>query len=280
MPGAARYARERAVAEAAAREAGAFIRAHAGTLGAEAITQKGVHDLVTVVDREAEALVLRHLRAAFPADAVLAEESAAGADLGASDAGRRWIVDPLDGTTNFTHGVPPYAVSIALEEAGRLVVGVVYDVPHDELFAAVRGGGLTRNGAPAGVSDTARLDDALIATGFPFRDFRYLDGYVAAFRAVAQATRGIRRHGAASVDLAWVACGRFDGFFEAGLAPWDAAAGVLLVEEGGGRVEGLPAGAHPVFDGGLVVSNGRLHAALREAAAPLGAAWAARSGGM
>ncbi|MDX1421223.1 MAG: inositol monophosphatase family protein, partial [Rubricoccaceae bacterium] len=192
--------------------------------------------------------------------------------------GRRWIVDPLDGTTNFTRGVPPYAVSIALQDGAALVLGVVLDVSHDELFSAVRGQGLRLVGAPASVSETHALDGALVGTGFPFRDYRYVAGYLKAFEAVVRSTRGVRRPGAAAVDLAWVACGRYDGFFEAGLAPWDVAAGRVLVEEGGGRVAGLPDGTDPVFSGGVVATNGHLHDVLAAAAAPLGAAYAAAGG--
>src|SRR5690606_5861738 len=226
-------------------------------------------------DEEAQRIVEGHLRTAFPTDAILAEEGADAAAVAAVADGRRWIVDPLDGTTNFTRGVPPYAVSIALQDGADLVLGVVLDVSHGELFSAVRGQGLRLDGRPAAVSDTATLDAGLIATGFPFRDYRYVRGYLEAFEAFVRATRGVRRPGAAAVDLAWVACGRFDGFFEAGLAPWDVAAGRVLVEEGGGRVSGLPDGADPVFSGGVVASNGRLHDAMREAAAPLGEAYAA-----
>ncbi|NNF57763.1 MAG: inositol monophosphatase [Rhodothermaceae bacterium] len=268
------FARERTVAEAAAREAGALIRQHAGHLGAEAVRAKGTHDLVTVMDEEAQRLIIARLQEAFPNDAILAEEGADEA-APASVKGRRWIIDPIDGTTNFTHGVPPYAVSIGLQDGSDLVLGAVYDVPHDELFLAARGEGLTLNGGPAGVSTADTLDASLIATGVPFRDYRYVEGYLAAFERVMRGTRGIRRHGSAAMDLAWVACGRFDGFFEAGLSPWDVAAGVLLVREGGGRVAGLSAGADPVFSGGLVASNGRLHEALAEAVGPLREAYGA-----
>jgi myo-inositol-1(or 4)-monophosphatase len=277
MPDATPYARERAVAEAAARAAGALIRRHAGALGPGTVRDKGLHDLVTFVDEEAQRLITGHLRAAFPADAVLAEE---GADERAAPVGggRRWIVDPLDGTTNFTRGVPPYAVSIALQDGPELVLGVVFDVAHDELFMAERGQGLLLDGRPAAVSRTGTLGASLLATGFPFRDYRYVEGYLETFEALMRTATGLRRHGAASVDLAWVACGRFDGFFEAGLAPWDVAAGCVLVAEGGGRVTGLPEGANPVFSGSLVASNGRLHAAMTAAAAPLAAAYAAAGG--
>jgi myo-inositol-1(or 4)-monophosphatase len=271
------YARERAAAEDAARAAGAFIRSHAGRLGADAVRDKGVNDLVTFVDEGAQRLIEERLLAAFPGDAVLGEEGAVEPVAPASE-GRRWIVDPLDGTTNFMHGVPPYAVSLALQDGPALVVGVVYDVTYDELYVAERGQGLTLDGRRAKVSETRALAASLVATGFPFRDHRYVRGYLEAFEAFIRATRGVRRHGSASVDLAWVACGRFDGFFEAGLAPWDSAAGVLLVEEGGGRITGLPDGADPVFSGGLVASNGRVHEAMCRAAAPLGEAYRAVGG--
>jgi len=266
------YARELVVAEEAARVAGAFIRTHMGRIGDAAIRDKGIHDLVTFVDEEAERIIVRHLNGAFPEDEILGEETATG-DTQPEVKGRRWIVDPLDGTTNFIHGVPPYAVSIALQNGAELVVGVVYDVPHDELFAAEAGCGLTLNGNPAAVSETADLGDALLATGFPFRDYGFLEGYVETLAGFMRSVRGVRRHGAAAVDLAWVACGRFDGFFEAGLAPWDLAAGVVLTKAAGGRVSGLPSGSNPVFDGGIVASNGLLHSSLEAGARSLGCAY-------
>ena len=261
------YDHERDVALAAALRAAHAIRGHAGRLAAGDVETKALHDLVTVADREAQDIVLGALARAFPGDALLGEEDA---DLGRVDrSGRLWIVDPLDGTTNFLHGVPPYAVSVALHEAGRPVVAVVLEVTQLDAFCATRGGGLTLNGQPARVSRTETLGHALVATGFPFRDYRWIDGYLAAAENVMRATRGIRRHGAAAIDLAWVAAGRFDGFFEVGLAPWDVAAGVLLVEEGGGCVRPLPDSADPAFDGGLIATNGLVHDALRAAIDPL-----------
>ncbi|MEM1117207.1 MAG: inositol monophosphatase family protein [Bacteroidota bacterium] len=266
------YDLERQTAEAAARAAAAFIRPHAGRLGADDVRAKGTHDLVTFVDEGAQRIVVDALAEAFPTDDVIGEEGAeAVADrLGGA---RVWIVDPLDGTTNFTHGIPPYAVSIGLREAGAGVVGVVLDVASGELFSAARGAGLTVDGEAARVSATDRLDDALLATGFPFRDYRYVDGYLATFEAAIRATRGLRRHGAAAVDLAWTAAGRFDGFFEAGLSPWDVAAGVVLVEAAGGRVEGLWTGADPVASGALVAAAPGVFEAVRDLARPLGRAY-------
>lgn len=267
------FEQERQVAEAAARAAADFIRPHAGGLSADALREKDTHDYVTFVDEGSQRIVLDALRDSFPDDTLVGEEGDdEGHDL---DTGRVWIVDPLDGTTNFSHGVPPYAVSIGLRVDGVGTVGVVLDVSSGELFSAARGTGLTVDGEPARVSETARLDDALVSTGFPFRDYRWVEGYLAAFEAVMRSTRGIRRHGAASVDLAWTAAGRFDGFFEVGLAPWDVAAGVVLIEAAGGTVMGAWEGADPVTTGGLVAAAPGLHGALAEAVAPLGAAYRA-----
>ncbi len=271
------FSDERRAAESAARAAADFVRPHAGGLAAGDLRAKGVHDLVTFVDEGSQRIVLDALRAAFPDDTVVGEEGAdAGLDL---DRGRVWIVDPLDGTTNFAHGVPPYAVSIGLRVDGAGAVGVVLEVSSGELFSAARGDGLTVDGRPAAVSATDRLDDALVATGFPFRDYRYVDGYLAAAEAVMRSTRGLRRHGAAAVDLAWTAAGRFDGFFEAGLAPWDLAAGVVLVEAAGGVVAGLWDGADPVATGGVLAAAPGVAGALSRAVAPLGDAYRRALGG-
>ena len=261
---------ERRVAEDAARAAAAFIREHAGTLSERDVRSKTVHDLVTFVDEGAQRIIVERLEAAFPDDTILAEE---GPEAPVPVEGRLWIVDPLDGTTNFTRGVPPYAVSIGLQEDAAGVVGVVLDVSTGETFVAARGEGLTLDGAPAHVSGTEALDAALLATGFPFRDYGYVDGYLATFERAIRATRGVRRHGAAAVDLAWTAVGRFDGYLEAGIAPWDVAAGIVLVEAAGGRVTGLWDGADPVRTGGIVASNGVLHDEIARLARPLGAAY-------
>ncbi|HEX9953185.1 MAG TPA: inositol monophosphatase family protein [Rubricoccaceae bacterium] len=271
------YLAERRTAEAAALAAAAFIREHAGRLTERDVRSKTVHDLVTFVDEGAQRIVLEHLTAAFPDDAIVAEEGAHASDV--PRAGRVWIVDPLDGTTNFTRGVPPYAVSVGLHVDAVGTVGVVLDVSSGELFAATRGEGLTVDGVPAHVSTTDTLDAALLATGFPFRDYGYVDGYLATFERAIRATRGVRRHGAAAVDLAWTAAGRFDGYLEAGIAPWDVAAGIVLVEAAGGRVTGLWDGADPVRSGGIVASNGLLHDAIVRLGDPLGEAYRRSSGG-
>ena len=268
------FDRERAAAEAAARAAAAFIRGHAGGLDEDAVRAKGTHDLVTFVDEGAQRIILDLLGEAFPDDTLLGEEGASEVQARLADP-RVWVIDPLDGTTNFTRGVPPYAVSIGLRVEGEAAVGVVVDVTTGETYAATRGGGAEVDGRPARVATTERLDNAMISTGFPFRDYRYVDAYLEAFEAAIRGTRGLRRHGSAAVDLAWVAQGRFDGFFEAGLAPWDVAAGVALVEAAGGRVAGLWPGADPVASGGLVAAAPGVFDALLDLAAPLGRAYRA-----
>lgn len=263
-----KYENELTTAIKAAQMAGEFIASQVGNLSKDDARDKGLHDLVTYVDEEAERLIRNHLSEAFPSYEIIGEEGHTGAINPVVD-GIRWIVDPLDGTTNFMHCVPPYAVSIALQEGSELVAGVVYDVPHQELFSATGSGTLMRNGESAGVSTESDLGKSLIATGFPFRDYRFVDGYLKTFESVMQNTRGIRRHGSAAIDLAWVACGRFDGFFEAGLAPWDMAAGIVLIRAGGGMVDGLPTGTDPAFDGGIIATNGHIHQALLNHAEPL-----------
>ncbi len=270
------YQRELDAAVAAAHRAGAHIRRHAGR--AAGVRQKGIHDLVTDVDEAAQRFIIGDLAEACPEIGVLAEEGTADADLhalrGATE-GARWIIDPIDGTTNFTRDLAPYCVSIALEVEGELVLGVVYEITADETFAAVRGRGLTLNGAPAGVSDTDTLARSLLTTGFPFRLFWYEDAYLDVLRQFMRSTLGVRRPGSAAADLAYVACGRCDAFFEAGLAPWDVAAGIVLVREGGGRVTDLEGGEAVLFSGQILAANQRIYGAMLERTKPLGVAYAA-----
>lgn len=251
----------------AAREAAHVIRAHAGRLQRGDVRTKGLHDLVTDVDVEAERVVVAALQEAFPDFEILAEEGTRGPS-GASG-GYRWIIDPIDGTTNFTRGVPPYAVSIALQHGEEIVAGVVLDVARGELFTAVRGGGLYVDGVRARVSQTPVLEESLVTTGFPYRSVDHLSAYLEVLGDFMRGSRGVRRPGSASVDLAYVACGRFDGFFETGLQAWDVAAGLLLVEEGGGRVTDFRGAPNPVFAGQLLASNGRVHAEMQALLAPL-----------
>ncbi len=262
------YREERDAAVRAARQAARLIRMRAGEVETDEVREKGVHDLVTRTDEEAQALIVDCLRGAFPGYDVLAEEGAPRDRQAVAD-GRRWIIDPIDGTTNFTHGVPPFAVSIALQHGRDVVVGVVLDVAAGELFTAVRGGGLYVNGGPAQVSTADTLEASLVATGFPYRMFDDLEIYLKVLERFLRASRGVRRQGSAVVDLARVACGRFGGSFSAGLSPWDVAAGRLLVEEGGGRVTDFGGAGELVFEGQVLATNGRLHAPMMELLAPL-----------
>jgi len=215
---------------------------------------KGEFDLITAADRASEQLVVNRLRAHFPSHGIVAEEGS-GHD-GSSE--YRWYVDPLDGTTNFAHGFPAFCVSLALERGGTLIAGVIYDPLRLEMFAAERGGGAYLNGHRIHVSRAARLEDSLVATGFPSRK-RHLSVNVHFYHQMAMATHGVRRAGSAALDLAYVACGRLDAFWEFGLNSWDMAAGVLLVSEGGGQSSDMRGG--PVRLGGphLLADNGLLH---------------------
>lgn len=238
----------------AARAAGRIQRERYGT--ALRVRHKGAVDLVTEVDLACEEVIREVLAREAPGTAILSEEE------GASGTGRdRWIVDPLDGTTNFAHGYPVFCVSIAWEEAGETRLGVVYDPLRDELFEATRGRGARRNGEPVRVSRTADLTDALLATGFPYDRAEHPRNYEE-FRRLTQLTQGVRRGGAAALDLTYVACGRLDGFWEPGLKPWDLAAGCLLVEEAGGRVSGYGGQTFSAYRSDVVSSNDRLHSAL------------------
>jgi myo-inositol-1(or 4)-monophosphatase len=254
-----RYARELTVARQAAAEAAALIESRAD---AERVREKAHADLVTAVDEAAEAAILARLRAHFPEDRFIAEETTS--ELVRD--GRRWIIDPLDGTVNFVHNHPFVCVSIALADEEGLAVGVIHAPLLGEVFHAVRGGGAFLNDRPIRVSGVEEPSRALWATGFPFKKGKG-DPEVY-FRLVADvllASHGVRRAGAAALDLAYTACGRVDGFFEIGLAPWDAAAGLLLVAEAGGRVSGWPGDDdEPLASGRVLASNGRLHAWIEE----------------
>lgn len=224
----------------AARRAGTIINRASLDLDLLKVGRKAPNDFVTEVDRAAEAAIIEVLSNAYPDHDYLAEETGtagAGNKQGSGAASEYvWIIDPLDGTTNFIHGFPQYAVSIALSYRGQITQAVIYDPVHNDLFVASKGKGAMLNDRRIRVSQRDRLDEALIGTGFPFRDFNTLDLYVSMFKEFTQKTAGVRRPGAAALDLAYVACGRLDGFFEIGLMPWDAAAGSLLITEAGGLI--------------------------------------------
>jgi len=238
--------------------AGAVLREGYGR--AHTPERKGRIDLVTEYDHRSERLVLDGIRRRFPGHAVLAEESGAhaGGPADAPDA-VRWVVDPLDGTTNFTHNYPFFCVSIAAEAGGALAAGAVYDPVHEELFAAAAGHGATLNGRPIRVSDVARVEDALLVTGFPYDVRERPERALPLFGAFLLRAQGIRRDGSAALNLCYVACGRFDGFWEISLSPWDMAAGTLLVREAGGRVTGYDGGAFRLDGRQILATNGRIH---------------------
>lgn len=247
------------------RAADAAARVHRGHAGGrlEITTKSSAIDLVTEVDRLSEAAIRAEIASAFPDHVVLGEEQGQGA----GDARFRWIVDPLDGTVNYAHDVPFYCVSVALEADGEIVVGVVLDTTRDERFAATLAGGATRNGAPIEVSRTAHVGEAMLATGFAYGGDAVRRN-LEVFARVVPAARAVRRPGAAALDLCYVACGRFDGFWEYGLNAWDVAAGLLITREAGGTVTGGGGASYRLDDELLVASNGHLHARLMALVAP------------
>lgn len=251
------------IAVRAARAAGTVITRAAQRVDTLTIQTKTRHDYVSEVDYAAEHAIVQTLRKAFPDHAILAEE---GGATGQSD--YTWIIDPLDGTTNFLHGVPQCAVSIALRYKEKLQQAVVYDPFRDELFTATRGAGASLNNRRLRVTNTKNLEDALLGTGFPFKQMDYLDTYLNMFRALVPQVAGIRRAGSAALDLAWVACGRYDGFWEMNLNPWDIAAGALLIEEAGGIVSDFAGKQDYLVSGNVVSGNPKLHEALLKTITP------------
>lgn len=244
------------IAIKAARLAGKIIVHAQDNLENLAIIQKGHNDYASRVDRQAEEIIIDTIKKAYPEHAILAEES------GATDIDRSetvWIIDPLDGTTNFLHGFPQYCVSIAIQDRGILTHGVVYDPIRDELFTASRGRGAQMNGKRLRVSGLDKLDHALLGTGFPFREFGFLDEYINLFKAIMPKCAGIRRAGAAALDLAYVAAGRLDGFWEFGLRPWDVAAGALLIQEAGGWVTTLEGDKNVLKGKSILAASPKIH---------------------
>jgi len=239
------------IAVKAARRAGNIINRGARELDLLTITSKGPKDFVSEVDREAERTIVETLLASYPDHAILAEEGTAKGDN--ADAENVWIIDPLDGTTNFLHGFPQYCVSIALAQRGVVTQGVVYDPVRNDLFTATRGRGAFLNDRRIRVSRRQHLRDCLIGTGFPFRDGSYLDTYLQMMKTMIEQTAGLRRPGAAALDLAYVAAGFYDGFWEVGLNAWDVAAGSLLIQEAGGLIGDL-AGDSDFLHGGQVIA--------------------------
>jgi myo-inositol-1(or 4)-monophosphatase len=235
------------------RSAGSFLLERFGREIEGGVEEKKANDFVTEVDRESERIITESLCGAFPETGVYAEE---GGVTGSVE--RFWIVDPLDGTTNFIHCYPVFAISIALYEEGRIALGAVYDPTRDELFEAVRGGGAFCNGERIRVSGAERLSESLLGTGFPFSVPQHIDGYLAAFKDLFLQCRGMRRAGSAALDLCHVAAGRLDGFWELYLKPWDMAAGALIVEESAGTVTDFFGGGEYLSAGHIIAASPRL----------------------
>jgi myo-inositol-1(or 4)-monophosphatase len=247
------------VAREAILSAGSLLKETFGRELSGEIMEKNRNDFVTEIDTQSEKMLTETLARAFPDIGVLAEESAE-----IQDGESFWIIDPLDGTTNFIHGYPAIGVSIALVEGGRVVLGLVYDPLREELFEAAAGGGAFCNGRPISVSGVERLSDSLLGTGFPFRVHRHLDAYLGVFKDLFQRCRGIRRAGAAVLDLSHVAAGRLDGFWELYLRPWDMAAGGLIVSEAGGIVSDFFGSSSYLVTGSIVAASPGLHGAIVE----------------
>jgi len=247
------------VAVRAARRAGRIINRAALDLDQVKVARKQRNDFVTEVDHASEEAIIDTLLTAYPGHSILAEESGhkpgKGAAAAMHEAEHIWVIDPLDGTTNFIHGFPQYAVSIALMQRGVVTQAVIYDPNRDELFTASKGRGAFLNDRRIRVSKALRLDEALVGTGFPYRQLDHLDEYLQMFRIVTERAAAVRRPGAAALDLAYVACARYDAFFEFGLAPWDVAAGSLLITEAGGLVGNFAGDSDYIFSEQVVAAT-------------------------
>ena len=243
------------------RETGVFIAAELGKVANDQIETKDKNSLVSYVDKTAEQMLVKGLKPLLPGASFMTEEETDQAQKTGSP--YTWIIDPLDGTTNFLHQLPCFAISVALAYNNEIQIGVVLEVNRGELFKAWKGGGAYLNNNPIRVSNTHKLEDALIATGFPYIDFSHFDVYLPVFNHLLRNCRGIRRWGAAAVDLVYVACGRFDGFFEGSLNAWDVAAGLLIVEEAGGSSCDFNGGNAQWFGGKVIAGNKHINQELK-----------------
>jgi len=244
----------------AARSAGTHIRENWGRV--KEIHYKSAINLVTSIDRQSEERIVRILQGRFPDHAILAEEKT---NIEGRESDYRWVIDPLDGTTNFAHSFPQFSVSIALEYRGEIILGLVYDPMREETFSAFQGQGARLNEVPIHVSSATGLDKSLVATGFPYDRRERADFYLSFFKTFIMSTQGIRRAGSAALDLSYVACGRFDGFWEFGLHSWDTAAGSLLVREAGGTMTDFSGLPFSIQGAETLASNGKIHEAMLRA---------------
>lgn len=242
------------VAVGAAKIAGKFLTSNFGKLRVKDAKRKLSFDFVTEIDKEAEEIIVNEIRKSFPEHGFFGEETHKDREMEYI-----WIIDPLDGTTNYIHSYPMFSLSIALAYKGELIVGVIFDPLRDELFTAIKGKGAYLNNRRIKVNEAARIETSLIATGFPFRSKEYIDSYLKAFREIFLKAGAIRRAGSAALDLAYVACSRCDGFFEFGLSPWDIAAGSLLIKEAGGMVSDFSGGDRYMETGNIVAGAENIH---------------------
>ncbi len=243
------------VAIEAAQQAGSYLLENRGSLLREHIDEKSANDFVTFVDKGAEEIIIKHILNHYPEHSIIAEES--GRSSNNSDF--QWIIDPLDGTTNYIRNIPFYAVSIALQHRGKLIAGVVFNPAQKELFCATKGGGATLNKQPIRISETQDFSKAFLATGFPHHAKRYLPQFTRSFHEIFYASAGVRRLGSAALDMCYTACGRFDGYWELGLHAWDIAAGALLVREAGGIVTDFWGNNTFLDRGFLIAGNSTIH---------------------
>jgi myo-inositol-1(or 4)-monophosphatase len=237
------------------KEAGAFIREQRKTFSQTLVEYKGFNDLVSYVDKNAEKLLVERLKIILPQAGFITEENTASAD----GQPYQWIIDPLDGTTNFVHGLPPFCVSVALAHNNNVVAGIIYEINLDECFYAWKGGGAWLNGDPIKVSPVKELKRSLLATGFPYTNFTRLKEYMEVFDYCMKHTHGIRRLGSAAVDMAYVACGRFEGFYEYGLNAWDIAAGCIIIQEAGGKIADFSGGDNYLFGKEIISTNSNIY---------------------
>jgi len=242
------------------REAAVFIRERHKNRENLNIEVKGMHNFVTEVDKKAEEILVDGLSTVLPEAGFIAEE---GTGPGKRDTWN-WIIDPVDGTTNFIHGVFPFAISVGLTRGEEIVAGVVYEFGLDETFYAWKNGGAWCNGNPIRVSTTPRVGEALVATGFPYTNYKYMEGFMKSIDHFMRHSHGLRRLGSAATDIAYVACGRYDAFYEYGLNPWDIAAGMLLVKEAGGRFSDFNGDPHPLFGEHIITTNGHIQEEFQE----------------
>lgn len=238
-----------------ALEAGEFIRQERKKFNSSKVEKKGLNDFVSYVDKGAEKIIVARLKVLLPQAGFITEEGTEERD----DNPLKWVIDPLDGTTNFIHGMPFFAVSIALLMNEEPLIGVIYEINQDEMFMAVKDAGAFLNGMPIRVSEAKIVADSLLGTGFPYYDYHLLDQYLGLFKHLMKHSHGIRRPGSAATDLAYVACGRFDGFYEYSLSPWDVAAGVLLVREAGGIVSDFQGKDEAIFAKQIIATNPHIH---------------------